>query len=65
MIFEEIFNSATKIVFLAITGALIAGLFCNIVEAKDFMMLASMTFAFYFGQKINILPTQEDINKVS
>jgi len=53
---NEILKSATKIVFLAITGALIAGLFCHIIDAKDFMMLASMTFAFYFGQKINTIP---------
>jgi hypothetical protein len=50
---KNIFSSATKIVLLAITIALIAFTFLGKVDGKDFMTIALMVFAFYFGQKTN------------
>lgn len=43
-----ILQSAAKIVFILMTLAVITGLFLGKIEAKDFMVLASMAFAFYF-----------------
>jgi uncharacterized membrane protein len=51
---NEIFASATKIVLLVLIGALVAGLFTKIVDAKDFMSIVLMVVAFYFGQKTNV-----------
>jgi hypothetical protein len=47
----EILNSASKLVFIAMTLAVIAGLFLKIIDPKDFMILASMVFTFYFANK--------------
>lgn len=47
----KIFNSASKVVFVLMAAAVVAGLFSGNVESKDFMMLASMAFAFYFSHK--------------
>jgi hypothetical protein len=47
----ELLKSAAKIVFLMMTVAVIAGLFIGKVESKDFMVLASMVFVFYFANK--------------
>jgi K+-sensing histidine kinase KdpD len=43
-----ILNSAAKIVFILMAAAVVVGLFMGKIEAKDFMVLASMAFAFYF-----------------
>lgn len=51
---NEIFASATKIVLLALTSALIAGLFVGKIDPKDFMTIILMVVSFYFGQKTNI-----------
>lgn len=48
---NSILTSASKIVFIAMAVAVIAGLFVGKVEAKDFMVLASMAFSFYFANK--------------
>lgn len=50
----KIFTSATKLVLLAVTLALIAFTFLGKVDGKDFMTIALMVFAFYFGQKTNV-----------
>lgn len=47
------YKSATKLVLIAISLALIAGLFTGKVEPKDFKDIAMLVFAFYFGQKVN------------
>lgn len=47
----EILASASKIVFILMTLAVIALTFLGIVDPKDFMMLAGMAFAFYFSNK--------------
>jgi len=54
MIFDEILKSATKIVLLLMTIALIVLTFLKIVEAKDFMIIMVSITAFYFGQKTNV-----------
>lgn len=48
---QKIISSASKIVFILMTLALIAGLFAGKIEPKDFVMLASMSFTFYFANK--------------
>ena len=48
---KKIWESATKIVFLSITAALIYFTAIKVIDGKDFLGLASMVFAFYFGQK--------------
>lgn len=47
----KILNSASKIVFILMTLATIGGLFVNKVDPKDFIMLTSMAFTFYFASK--------------
>lgn len=48
---KEIAKSASKIVFILMALATIAGMFTSKVDSKDFMVLASMAFAFYFSNK--------------
>jgi len=48
---SEIFKSASKIVFILITITACAALFTNKIDPKDFMILASMAFGFYFSNK--------------
>jgi hypothetical protein len=47
----KILESASKLVFLAMTIALIALTFIGRVDPKDFIVLASMVFTFYFSAK--------------
>lgn len=44
----KIFNSASKIVFVLTAIAVISLTFLKIIDAKDFMILASMVFSYYF-----------------
>ena len=48
---QNILTSASKVVFLLMTLAVVAGLFTGILDPKDFMVLASMAFTFYFANK--------------
>ncbi len=48
---QNILASASKIVFILMTLAVIGGLFLNKVDPKDFMILAAMAFSFYFANK--------------
>jgi len=45
---NPITQSASKLVFMLMTLALIVLTFRHIVEAKDFIVLASMSFTYYF-----------------
>ena len=45
------YKSASKLVFLIMTLATVAGMFMGKIDPKDFMMLASMAFSFYFANK--------------
>lgn len=47
----KILESASKIVFILIALTTCVSLFFGLLEAKDFMVLAGMTFAFYFSHK--------------
>jgi hypothetical protein len=51
-----ILTSASKLVFLLMAVATVAGMFIGKIEPKDFMMLASMAFSFYFAQKGDSTP---------
>ena len=46
-----ILQSASKIVFILMAVATVIGTFLEIIDPKDFMMLASMAFSFYFANK--------------
>lgn len=46
----NIFKSATKLVFIAMTLATIALTFMGKLDPKDFMVLATGVFAYYFGK---------------
>lgn len=48
---KNIYSSASKIVFILMAAATIAGMFYGKIDAKDFMVLASMAFSFYFANK--------------
>lgn len=48
---KSIYSSASKIVFILMAVAVVVGLFYGKVDAKDFMVLASMAFSFYFANK--------------
>lgn len=48
---SSIYSSASKIVFILMAIATIVGMFYGKVDPKDFMILASMAFSFYFANK--------------
>jgi hypothetical protein len=48
---SKIYTSASKIVFILMAVAVIVGMFYGKVDRKDFMILASMAFSFYFANK--------------
>jgi len=48
---NQIITSASKIVFITMALAVVAGLFTGKIDPKDFMVLASMAFTFYFANK--------------
>lgn len=47
----NILQSASKIVFIIMALAVVGLTFVRIIDAKDFMLLASMAFTFYFTNK--------------
>ena len=47
----KIFTSASKLVFLMLTTTACVSFFLGKLEAKDFMVLAGMAFAYYFSFK--------------
>ena len=47
----EIFKSASKVVFLLIAITVCGGFIVGALDSKDFMVLASMAFTFYFTNK--------------
>lgn len=47
----ELLKSASKMVFILLAITACAGFLLGKLEAKDFMLLASMAFAFYFSFK--------------
>lgn len=49
----EILTSATKLVLIGITLAIIAGTFTGHIESEVIKTLSLMVFSFYFGQKVN------------
>jgi hypothetical protein len=44
----EILKSASKLAFLIMVSAVVGGLFMDKIDPKDFIILASMAFSFYF-----------------
>ncbi|MCL5667352.1 MAG: hypothetical protein M1383_06305 [Patescibacteria group bacterium] len=54
----DILTSASKTVFVLMALATIAGLFLGKIDPKDFMILASMAFSFYFAYKGSSAPNE-------
>lgn len=48
---NDLLSSASKVVFILMAIAVVAGMFTGKIESKDFMVLASMAFTFYFTSK--------------
>ncbi len=48
---EEIFKSASKIVFIMLALGAVIGFFVGKLESQDFMVLAISSFSFYFSHK--------------
>ncbi len=48
---NEILKSASKIVFILMALATVAAMFVGKISGEQFMVLASMAFAFYFSNK--------------
>ena len=49
----NVIGSASKIVFILMAASTVALTFAGKVDPKDFMLLASMAFSFYFTTKAN------------
>lgn len=47
----QILQSASKIVFILMAVATIAGMLIGKIDPKDFLTLVSMAFTFYFANK--------------
>jgi hypothetical protein len=47
----QIYQSASKIVFILMALATIAGMLLGKIDPKDFLTLVSMAFTFYFANK--------------
>lgn len=47
----NILSSASKIVFIMLTVTACVGFFIGRLDPKDFMLLASMAYGFYFASK--------------
>ena len=48
---SELFKSASKIVFILMALATCGALFTKFITGEQFLVLASMAFAFYFSNK--------------
>lgn len=48
---SNLLSSASKIVFVMLAFTACVGFWFGKLEAKDFMLLAGMAFAFYFSNK--------------
>lgn len=48
---SEILTSASKIVFILLALAACTGFLLGILDSKDFMILTSAAFSFYFSHK--------------
>ncbi len=48
---KNIFESASKIVFILVALAACAGLFTGFISENNFMLLATGAWAFYFSNK--------------
>ena len=59
---NQIFTSASKIVFILMALAVCVALFIGKVEPKDFMTLAVMAFSFYFTKSV---PSVDDTQTTS
>lgn len=55
---STIFKSASKLVFLLLAFALVVLTFMGIVEAKDFIVLVSMAFTYYFTKRSDMPAVQ-------
>ena len=54
---SKIYTSASRLAFLAITGAFIALSFKGIISGEQFMVVAGMVFTYYFTKATPVNPT--------
>ena len=54
---KQILSSASKVVFVLMALAVVAGLFTNKVDQNNFMLLASAAFTYYFTRDKGTTPT--------
>lgn len=52
---SNMFNSAEKIVLLLMAATSCVCLFYRVIDSKDFMVLSTMVFAFYYAKPIDEL----------
>jgi hypothetical protein len=57
---QNIMRSASKVVFILMAVATVAALFTAKINAEQFMVLSSMTFAFYFSNKGDVTKPYAD-----
>lgn len=48
---SNILASASKLVFILLAASACTGFFMRILDPKDFMLLATAAFSFYFAHK--------------
>lgn len=59
---RTLFSSASKIVFILMTVALISLTWKGVVDAKDFTQLVSMAFVYYFTRPNQTIQAQNTNN---
>jgi hypothetical protein len=57
----KVLSSASRIVFILMTLALIAGMFISKIDPKDFIVLCGMAFTYYFTKQSS--PTDNSIKQ--
>ena len=57
---SKIYTSASKIVFILMAVVACVAFILGKLEAKDFMLLTSMSFSFYFANKGETTPDRTD-----
>lgn len=56
---NNILSSASKIVFIIMALGVVFMTLNRILDAKDFMILASMVFSYYFTTKSSSVPSSD------
>ncbi len=60
---EKIYQSASKIVFILFSLALVVGMFLKIIDPKDFMTATFMALTYYFTRDKGTYQQSTEIKK--